>query len=196
MERGKWKVENGKWNVDVERDNVVLIGYRGTGKSAVACALAERLGWQWLDADAELEARAGRSIAEIFAGDGETAFRDLESQVLAEVVGRSKLVLATGGGVVMREENRRLLARAGAVVWLEADVDTIEQRLAADAASADRRPNLTTHGGRLEIERLLELREPLYRECAQLTIDTRGRTPAEIAAGIRTYLAGRGQDHA
>ncbi|HEX4150325.1 MAG TPA: shikimate kinase, partial [Pirellulales bacterium] len=91
--------------------NIALIGYRGTGKTAVARALADRLGWQWLDADAELEARAGRSIAEIFAADGEEAFRNLESGVLAELGQRSRTVLATGGGVVLRDTNRELLAR-------------------------------------------------------------------------------------
>jgi shikimate kinase len=172
--------------------NIVLIGYRGTGKTTVARALADRLGWQWLDADVELEARAGRSIADIFATAGEAAFRDLESQLLAEFVERPRLVLATGGGVVLREANRRLLARAGMVVWLEADIDTLAERLAADAATAGQRPNLTSHGGRLEIQRLLAEREPLYRQCARLTIPTPGRSPDELAASIVGQLVGLG----
>ncbi|HEX3657596.1 MAG TPA: shikimate kinase [Pirellulales bacterium] len=172
--------------------NIVLIGYRGTGKTTVARALAERLGWQWLDADVELETRAGCSIADMFATAGEAAFRDLESQLLAEFIERPKLVLATGGGVVLRDANRRLLEQAGMVVWLEADIDTLAQRVSADAATAGRRPNLTAHGGRLEIERLLAEREPLYRQCAGLTIHTPGRSPDEIAAAIAEQLAGLG----
>ncbi|HEY5315283.1 MAG TPA: shikimate kinase [Pirellulales bacterium] len=170
--------------------NIVLIGYRGTGKTTVARALAERLGWQWLDADVELEARAGCSIAEMFATAGEAAFRDLESQLLAEFIKRQKFVLASGGGVVLREANRRVLEQAGMVVWLEADIDTLAQRVSADTATAGRRPNLTAHGGRLEIERLLAEREPLYRQCARLTVHTAGRSPDELAAMIVEQLAG------
>src|SRR5688500_2590703 len=81
--------------------NLLLIGYRGTGKSTVARLVAERLNWPWLDADVELERRAGKSIAAIFAEDGEPAFRDLESQVLAELVQADRHVLALGGGVIL-----------------------------------------------------------------------------------------------
>lgn len=172
--------------------NIFLTGYRGTGKTTVARALSERLGWQWIDADVELEARAGRSIAEIFATDGEGLFRDLENQVLAELVTRTNLVVATGGGVVLREQNRKLLEQAGIVVWLEADIDTIAGRLSADTTTAGRRPNLTAHGGRLEIERLLAEREPLYRQSARLTIHTAGRSPDTIAEQILAELAGQG----
>ena len=93
--------------------NLSLIGYRGAGKTTIAARLAERLGWAWLDADDELEERAGRTIADIFAADGETAFRDLEAEIAAELSGRADVVLAWGGGVVLREENRRCI-RAGA----------------------------------------------------------------------------------
>ncbi len=164
--------------------NVVLIGYRGTGKTTVAQQLALRLGWDWVDADVEIELRAGKSIAAIFADDGEPAFRDLESQVLAAMIGRERIVLAAGGGVVLREENRRLLKTAGKVVWLKADVATILARVAGDQTTAGRRPQLTTAGGEAEVRQLLAQRTPLYRDLADLEIDTEGRTPAEIVEEI------------
>jgi shikimate kinase len=161
--------------------NVFLIGYRGTGKSTVARLAASRLNLEWLDADEELERRAGRSIAEIFAAGGEAAFRDLEEAVVAELAARSNLVLALGGGAVLREENRRAIAGRGKVVWLRASADTIERRLAADASTALRRPNLTAAGGVAEIRELLARREPLYRSCADFVIDTEGKTPEQVA---------------
>ncbi|MCS6851438.1 MAG: shikimate kinase [Gemmataceae bacterium] len=161
---------------------VFLVGYRGTGKSTVARHLARRLGWGWVDADAVLEERFGRSIRQIFADEGEAGFRAKEAAVLHDLVALSRHVVATGGGVVLRSENRELLRR-GWVVWLTADPDTIERRLSGDAATAERRPNLTV-GGRAEIETLLRLREPLYREVAHLTVDTVGRPPDEIAEAI------------
>ncbi|MEX0712312.1 MAG: shikimate kinase, partial [Pirellulales bacterium] len=105
--------------------NIVLIGYRGSGKSTVARELAGRLGWPWLDADHQIEERAGKSIAAVFAEEGEERFRDLESSLLAELVERDKTVLAAGGGAVLRPANRALLRSAGKVVWLQADAATI-----------------------------------------------------------------------
>jgi len=164
---------------------IFLVGYRGTGKTTVARLLAERLGWSWLDADAALEAKHGRTISEIFARDGEPAFRELEVVVLAETCKLSRHVVATGGGVVLRVENRERMRRAGRVVWLTADHDTIWSRLQADAAAGRERPPLTV-GGRAEIEELLRIREPLYRACADLVVDTGGRMPTEIAEEIAT----------
>jgi shikimate kinase len=166
---------------------IFLVGYRGAGKTIVARLLAGRLGWSWLDSDAALEARYRRTISEIFARDGEPAFRELEADVLAETCKLSRHVVATGGGVVLRTENREQMRRAGRVVWLTADLDTIWSRLQADAAAGRPRPSLTV-GGRAEIEELLRIREPLYRACADLVVETGGRTPAEIAEEIATRL--------
>lgn len=170
--------------------NVVLIGYRGTGKSAVARLLAERLDCAWIDADVELERRAGRTIADIFARQGEPAFRDLEAEVLADLLRGDNLVVAAGGGCVLRPENRAAL-RAAFVVWLQADADTIEQRLAGDATTAARRPNLTAAGGREEIVGLLAAREPYYRQCAQGQVDTSGKSPVQVADEVATLLRNR-----
>ena len=161
---------------------IFLIGYRGSGKTNVAQALAKRLGWDWLDADTVLEARHGRTIREIFAAEGEAGFRAKEAALLEELCQSDRHVIATGGGVVLRPANRERLAR-GLVVWLTADAATLWQRINADGTTAARRPNLTV-GGLSEVEELLRQREPLYRECAGLVVDTAGKTPDAIADDI------------
>jgi shikimate kinase len=175
--------------------NLVLIGYRGTGKTTVARLLAHQLGWDWVDSDVEVELRAGRSIATIFADSGEAAFRDIEAGVLGTLVKRPDTVIAAGGGAVVRPENRRLLAEADAVVWLTARVDTILARIAGDAATASRRPNLLS-GGESEVRQLLAERTPLYRACATVEVATDDRSPADAAAEIlaRVPLTSRGQE--
>jgi shikimate kinase len=151
---------------------VTLIGYRGSGKTAVAKPLARRLGWDWIDADDEIERRAARTIREIFAQDGEPAFRALECQVMAELLARDRLVIAAGGGAVLDPDTRREMSAAGPVVWLQADAGILYDRICSDPKTAARRPSLSAGGGRLEIETLLAQREPLYRECATLIVDT------------------------
>ena len=167
---------------------LTLIGYRATGKTTLAQLLAGRLGWPWIDADVEIERRAGKSIAQIFAADGEPAFRDLEAQVVAELCRRPRLVLAAGGGAPLRLESRQAMRAAGQVVWLTASPGTILARMQADPATAPRRPNLTEHGPLEEIVQLLSRREPIYREAAHLVIDTDGKTPEQLAAEILARL--------
>jgi len=171
---------------------IALIGYRGTGKTTVARLLAGRLGWDWVDADVEVELKAGKSLAAIFQDAGEQAFRDLETTIVAELCGRTDAVLALGGGAVLREANRAAIAQCQAVVWLQAEAATIEARLADDPTTAGRRPNLTNHGGRTEIERLLVQREPIYRACATLQVDTQDKAPAEIADEILAAIRSGG----
>jgi shikimate kinase len=169
---------------------IFLIGYRGTGKTAVARLLAEHLGWHWLDADAVLEERTGRSIRAIFAAEGEAGFRRRETELLAELCRCQRHVIATGGGVVLGESNRERMRAAGKIAWLTADVETIWQRLQQDVSTAERRPALTV-GGLAEVRELLEMREPLYRACADWTVNTVGRTQEQVAQEILAYFRGQ-----
>jgi shikimate kinase len=175
--------------MSVERP-IFLIGYRGTGKTTVARLLADRLGRASHDADAVLEARHGQSIRDIFAAEGESGFRARESAVLAELARRDNAVIATGGGVIVRPENRELLKR-GTVIWLTAPADVLWQRLQADATTAERRPDLA-QGGLAEIEDLLRARTPHYEACADWQVDTSRHEPAEVARLIHDWLQGRG----
>lgn len=164
---------------------VTLIGYRGTGKSTVAAALAQMLGCPWWDADVELERVVGMSIASFVREHGEPRFRDEESTVLETLLGRPDGVLATGGGVILRPGNRESLReRGGRVVWLTAPSPILRRRLAADPTTASRRPGLTGADPLAEIDAALAAREPLYRECAGEVIDTSIDSPESIVAAI------------
>ena len=121
------------------RPVVFLVGYRGAGKTAVGRALAARLGWAFHDADAELESQVGATVADLFAAEGEAGFRDREAAVLADLVTRPRVVIATGGGVVLRSANRDVL-RTGFVVWLTASAETLWGRIRSDPLSTARRP--------------------------------------------------------
>jgi shikimate kinase len=164
-----------------------LIGYRGSGKSAVGRLLAERLEWGFLDADEVLEQRQCCSIRRIFHEQGEEVFRQIEASLLSELCELERHVIATGGGVVLQPANRHRLRDAGTVVWLKADPITLWQRIEADCTTTERRPNLSG-GGLPEIETLLRVREPYYGECAHVTVDTVGRSPVEVAEAILEKL--------
>jgi shikimate kinase len=167
-----------------------LIGARGTGKTTTARLVAERLGWNWCDADALLEERAGKTIRQIFAADGEACFRDHESAVLQQIAGRETHVIATGGGVVLRPENCALL-RCGSVVWLTAPSEILWRRMQADASTIERRPDLAA-GGLAEVEQVLRMRRPLYEACAHWQIDTADHAPEHIADRIVAWLQNSG----
>lgn len=166
------------------RQGLALVGLRGTGKSTVGRILAERLRLPFADADVEIEARLGRPISAIFAEDGEPAFRDWEERIVADLTTRTGAILATGGGAVLRESNRRRLRTFGFVVWLQADPSVLAARLQADARGLSHRPALTAAGTLDEIVHLLEARAPLYREVADTVVETDGRTALEVADAV------------
>ncbi|WP_233531776.1 shikimate kinase [Paenibacillus alkalitolerans] len=146
--------------------NIILVGFMGTGKSTVGQALSERLGWKFVDTDRLVEEREKRSIAEIFARDGEGYFRDAETAAIREAAGGHKQIISTGGGAVLREENRRLLQECGFVVALKAPAETIIERLRKDTG----RPLLKGDKER-EVRRLMENRKTAY-DFADVSIDT------------------------
>ncbi|NLF71314.1 MAG: shikimate kinase [Candidatus Anammoximicrobium sp.] len=161
--------------------NVVLVGYRGTGKSAVGQWLADRLGLRVVSLDAELQRLAGKSIPEIVQEVGWPGFRDLEEQVVATFAAQDGQVIDCGGGVIEREANFERLRAAGPVVWLKASTATIVRRIQGDT----QRPSLT--GAKSftdEVEEVLQRRTPLYRRIAHYEVDTDGRTIQDIADEI------------
>lgn len=166
-------------------NKIVIIGYRATGKSSVSALLGERLGLPVVDTDAEVERTAGKTIAEIFAGEGEPAFRDKEAAAVAATIARAEpLVISTGGGAILREESRRLLRGSGRVFWLTASRETIYYRMHSDATNSDRRPPLTDLSPLLEIESVLNFRNPIYQETAHYKIDTENKTIDRIVDEI------------
>lgn len=158
--------------------NIVLTGFSGTGKSAVAKELARRLGWQAFDTDDEVVRVSGKAIADVFAEYGEKKFREMERKAVHEACHGEKRVIATGGGVVISEENRNALAECGVVVQLEARADTILQRVQQDAASggsAGIRPLLATEDAAAAVEKLKASRAEYYAT-ADALIHTDGAT--------------------
>ncbi len=161
-------------------DRVTLIGYRACGKTYLARHLSRRLRWAWCDIDAEVERRGGCTIAELFAAQGEEAFREQESAALVEVLGRREsLVVATGGGCVLRDGNRDLLRRhGGLIVYLAADRALLRDRLGRDRG---RRPALSGQDVVAEIDEHLDRREPLYQDLADLVVDAGQDLEAKVA---------------
>lgn len=168
-------------------DHVFFIGPRGCGKTTVAQLFAEWLRVDWADTDREVVLEARMSIREIFEKEGEAGFRRRESECLRNLLNEDVVAIATGGGIVLNKENRDLMCAFGHVVWLTADIDTLWQRIASDPSTSTSRPTLTV-GGREEIAQLMEAREPLYRACADHTVNTTGRTPEQVAQSIHVWL--------
>ena len=167
---------------------VSLIGYRATGKTTVARLLAEALNCRWIDSDREIERQAGKTIAEIFAEDGEPAFRNFEERIISELCLQEDLILATGGGAIMREKTRKILRQSGPVLWLTASAETILQRMSGDETTLTSRPSLTNLPPLEEIKRLLEVREPFYRDCATMEITTEICSPEEIVQQLLSVM--------
>ena len=167
---------------------IVLTGFMGTGKTAVGRRLARALGRPFVDIDGLIEAAAGRTVAEIFATDGEPHFRALERDAVEQACSVPEAVIATGGGTVLDPDNRRRLAAAGPIVCLEAKPEDILRRV-GDPAS---RPLLAAgrDQGLGRIRSLLDERAPTYALAAH-TVDTSGLSLDEVVARIRDLVAGR-----
>lgn len=165
--------------------NLVLIGYRGTGKSTVGRLLAERLGRRLVSTDAEIVRRAGQTIPDIVKAHGWEYFRDLESEVCRDLAGQDGLIIDTGGGAILRPENAAALKTHGRLFWLRADVSTIVARIGGDT----QRPSLTgTKSFTEEVDEVLQERTPKYQTAADHVIPTDGRTPRQVAEAILALL--------
>jgi len=168
------------------RDNIFLIGPMGSGKTAVGRRLAHDLGRPFVDSDGVIEERTGVDIPFIFEKEGEDGFRRREAEVIDELTCGAGLVMATGGGTIMAAENRRHLASRGLVIYLTA---TVSQQLERTNRGKER-PLLNSGDPRRILTDLLTVRDPLYREIADLCIGTDNRTVASVSAEILRHLAG------
>ncbi|MBM4093957.1 MAG: shikimate kinase [Planctomycetes bacterium] len=165
--------------------NIVLVGYRGTGKTAVAELLAGLFGLRAVHLDDEIERKAAKTIPEIVRDAGWPAFRDLEEAVVARFSGQDGLVIDCGGGVVEREANFEALRAAGPVIWLQASVDTIVKRIRDDV----RRPPLTESKSFTdEVAEVLARRTPLYQRLSHFAIDTDSLSVAQVVNTIQRLL--------
>lgn len=164
------------------RQNIVLIGFMGSGKTTVGRELHQRLGYPLVDMDHIIEQRQGRSVSDIFTYDGEPAFREMETSLLRELLVSPlpRQIISTGGGVVVRPENMQVLRRLGYVVWLHASPAVILER----TAKSRTRPLLQGENPAAQVATLLFSREELYRKAAHLKVDSEGFDCAELATGI------------
>ncbi len=163
------------------KHNIILIGYMGSGKSTIAKELHKKTGMEVIDSDAAIVKEQGRSINEIFQTDGETAFRDLETELLRRLSEKtSAYILSTGGGMPVREENRAFLKNLGTVFFLKADADTIFERVKEDT----QRPLLQGTDQRAKIAGMLEERTPIYEWAADYVTKTDGKTVEEVVSEI------------
>lgn len=164
--------------------NIILVGYMGCGKTTVGKNLARICEMSFLDTDELIEEQQGRSISEIFATDGEEAFRDMETEVLKKMIEqrREGLVLSTGGGMALREENRALLKQLGIVFYLKAKPETVYERVKGDT----KRPLLQCEDPLSRIRMMQEQRGPAYQDAAHYVIAVDERKQQEIAENIKT----------
>ncbi len=171
-------------------DNIILTGFRATGKTTVGRLVAQRLGWVFQDTDALLCQRLGASVAEVVARLGWPAFRQAERVLLRELRTMRQTVLATGGGAIEHLQEWRELRRCGLVIWLDADLDTVRSRLQADPRSGQQRPSLTGRSVVDELDELLTRRRPLYASGSDLRLVVTSETPEQLADAIIEIMAG------
>jgi shikimate kinase len=161
-------------------ESIVLIGFMGAGKSSAGRALARRTGLPRFDTDEIVSARFGLAVTEIFAQFGEEQFRDAETEALRQLSSGTAAIIVTGGGIVLRPENVKILRELGSVISLEADEETLFRRIARRST----RPLLQTENPRATLVELLRKREPLYRQAADIRLDTSRLTHDEVAEAI------------
>ena len=171
-----------------KKSNIFLVGPMGAGKTTVGKRLADTLGMEFIDSDHEIETRTGVDIPYIFEREGEEGFRKREKLVIADLTTRTNIVLATGGGSVLDAENRQFLSARGFVVYLHAGVDHQLSR----TARTDNRPLLKNSGAnrRDVLHTLFEMRDPLYREIADLILDTDERSAKALVREIQDRMTG------
>ena len=165
--------------------HLLLIGYRGCGKSGVGKLLSELLDRDLIDTDIAIETSQGKTIAEIFAEVGEEGFRDLESNQIANLDSlKESAIISLGGGAILRPENRRCIRNLGKTVWLQATPETIFERISNDETTQSRRPKLSNLSDSDEIRSILEMRVPWYKEVADLAVSTDGVSMEQVAKTI------------
>ena len=162
------------------KQNVFLVGLMAVGKSTVGRLLAQQLGYRFFDTDHVIEARAGADVAWIFDVEGEAGFRDRETHVLDELTGLKEVVIATGGGAVIREENRRILGARGCVVHLDSPLGRLLERTRKDR----KRPLLQSGDAAATLRKLQEIRGPLYAEVADYRFVTDRQSPKVLVRAI------------
>ena len=169
----------------MKKNNIVLIGFMGCGKSTVGKQLADAMDFEFRDADAMIEEDYGKTISEMFKEEGETYFRDAETVLLRKLSAEAEgLVLATGGGMPMRKENAALLKTIGTVVFLEAKIETILRRLQKDTG----RPLAEGKDKEVRLRSLFEMRLPVYREAAEYIVDTEDKSLEIIVEEIKKVV--------
>lgn len=164
--------------------NIVLIGYRATGKTEVGKALARQLGYDFIDSDILIEREADCCISDIVRKEGWPGFRKREKDVIKRLSEMKKVVIAAGGGAILDSKNVEHLKKSGILVWLKARPETILKRLKGDDKTAFQRPSLTGESLDAELKQILKERTPLYKEAAHIEVDTDNGSIEEIAKKI------------
>jgi shikimate kinase len=167
--------------------NIILIGYRGSGKSTVGSRLAARLQMKFVDTDDLIESKEGH-ISDIVKSKGWDHFRRLEKSVIEEISKGNNLIIAPGGGTVLDADNVKALKRSGFIIWLKADQQILLKRIQKDQVSSTRRPTLTGKGILEEIEETISEREPFYEKASEIQIDTSALDVEAVVEDILTIL--------
>lgn len=168
------------------RNNIILIGFMGVGKTEVAKGLAESLNMGIIDTDMEIEREQGRTVSQIFSEDGEKRFRDMESDLLRKLSNAKKHVISTGGGIVLRDGNVKMLKALGPLVLLVSNPEVIEKRLSKNSD----RPLLAGENKGQKIREMLAKREHIYNSVADLVVDTSDLSIDEAVKKIKDHVKG------